>query len=193
MENGFALGSWVRKQRKSKNRLVEDQLDKLEGIGFDWNYTSVAWENGFSQLKAYKDRVGDCRVPNRHLESNYKLGRWVAAQRKEKNGLSEDQIKRLDELEFDWDVVSTNWEKGFRHLEIYIDRVGHCRIPIRLAEDGFKLGRWVEKQRREKDKLSEEQRKRLEELGMEWDPRRLSMENRHGHMKSRARDRRNGA
>jgi hypothetical protein len=178
VENGFALGKWVLSQKKRRNRLFENQISKLEGVGFDWGLaSSVDWENGFNHLKKYKGRVGDCRVPFKHFENNYHLGRWVGAQRRERRKLSEDQIRRLDELGFDWDLVSANWEKYFRYLEMYRERSGHCRVPIRHIENRVKLGRWVEKQRREKDNLSEERRKRLDEIGFEWEPRRLAKSN----------------
>jgi Helicase associated domain len=171
-EKGFALGKWAMTQRKRRSRLLASQLDRLESIGFDWGYTSVDWENGFSHLKTYKDRIGGCYVPFNHLENNYSLGRWVSTQRKKKNELSEHQIKRLDDLGFNWDVLSANWEKCFSCLETYRDRLGHCRVPKRYIENHVKLGRWVDKQRREKNNLSEGQLKKLDAIGFEWEPRR---------------------
>jgi superfamily II DNA or RNA helicase/ribosomal protein L7Ae-like RNA K-turn-binding protein len=187
VENGFPLGKWVLTQKKRKNRLSESQIKRLEDVGFDWRVaSSVDWETGFNHLKKFKERVGDCRVPYKHFENNYHLGRWVGSQRKEKMELSEDQVKRLDELGFEWNPLSTNWEKYFRYLEIYRERTGHCGVPIRHIENRVKLGRWVEKQRREKDSLSEEQRKRLDGIGFEWEPRKSRGEER----RSRKRDRR---
>jgi hypothetical protein len=177
LEKGFSLGKWVRTQRKRRNRLLGSQLERLEAIGFDWDYISASWENGFSHLKAYKDRIGDCYVPFNHLENNYQLGRWVGAQRKGKNELSEHQIKRLDDLGFNWDLLSANWEKCFSCLKIYRDRVGHCRVPKRHVENDVKLGRWVDKLRREKGDLSEERRKKLDAIGFEWEPRRWPKQN----------------
>ena len=173
VEKGFALGRWVNTQIKRKNRLFESQSKRLADIGFDWNcVSSENWENGFRHLKAYKERLRDCYVPVTHIESGFKLGRWVSAQRKEKNELSEEQKRRLDQLAFDWDVVSTNWEKAFECLRMYKNRVGDCRVPVPYIDSGIKLGRWVNSQRRRKEKLSEEQRKQLDQIGFEWKPRR---------------------
>jgi hypothetical protein len=172
-ESGFALGQWVSKQRRNENNLSTDRRKKLDDLGFHWNNrpsnrSSVKWENGFRHLKAYKQRIGDCRVPFNHLENGYKLGRWVAAQRRDKNKLSEEQRKKLDQLAFDWDVLSTNWEKAFACLGIYKKRVGHCRVPKTHIENGIKLGSWVNSQKWHKETISEEQRKRLDEIGIQW-------------------------
>jgi hypothetical protein len=77
----------------------------------------------------------------------------------------------LDAIGFDWDVGSKNWEKAFACLKTYKKRIGDCRVPLRFVENGFKLGRWVGQQRRLRNKLSEEQRKRLDQIGFEWNPR----------------------
>ena len=45
----------------------------------------------------------DCDVPERYEDKS--LGEWVKYQRKRKATLREDQIKRLDELGFNWDSV----------------------------------------------------------------------------------------
>jgi hypothetical protein len=170
-ENGFALGRWVNKQRKRRHLLLENELNRLERLGVDWTYSAKRWEDGFRYLKAYKDRVGDCEVQFNHREGNFSLGRWVCEQRSRKSQLSSEERERLDSLGFDWDVGLSKWERAFIFLEMYKKQRGDCRVPIRFIEDGFKLGRWVEKQRRSKDRLSEGQRRKLDQIGFEWDPR----------------------
>ena len=68
----------------------------LDGLGFPWeNTVSEDWEKAFSHLRAYDERVGDCRVPYKHVENGFKLGKWVSTQRYNQANLSEEIGKGL--------------------------------------------------------------------------------------------------
>lgn len=54
-------------------------------------------------------------------------------------------------------------------LKRYKEREGHCEVPYTYKEDGTFLGIWVDCLRRNK-KLTKDQRRRLDELGMVWNP-----------------------
>jgi hypothetical protein len=58
------------------------------------------WEEGFSHLQRYKDRVGDCRVSQSYQEDGFPLGQWVAAQRRNRETMPKERRQRLDELGF---------------------------------------------------------------------------------------------
>lgn len=169
LENGYRLHSWVSKQRAKKSELSEGRLSRLNEIGFVWTPKADKWEIGYSALLKFKERVGHCEVPIDHLEDGYQLGRMVVKQRSKKNELSEDRLKKLDELGFVWDRYSKMWESGFEALNTYKEREGHCRVPQAQMEDGFRLGQWVTTQRMKKSKLSEAQISRLNKLGFLWD------------------------
>jgi len=47
---------------------------------------------------------------------------------------------------------------------------GHCRVPDIFELDGFRLGRWVSRQRKNKDRLTSKQLEKLDSLGFIWDP-----------------------
>jgi superfamily II DNA or RNA helicase len=168
---GFPLGRWVSIQRHRRNRLSPAQLRMLNSLGFDWDLPSTRWEEGYNHLKRYKDRVGDCLVPNNHVENSFKLGKWVSQQRRDKSKLSDEQRTKLSRLGYEWIVGSTSWEKGFDHLKAYKERVGNCRVPLRYVENGFALGRWAEQQRRRR-RLAQEQLTKLNEIGFDWTPSR---------------------
>ncbi len=138
-------------------------------LGFVWDPLEADWEEGFSYLKRYKERVGDCRVPTLHKEDGFSLGHWVVTQRKSKELLTQQRRRRLDELSFVWDPLEADWEEGFSFLKLYREREGHCLVPQRRKEEnGFRLGQWVNVQRLKKDKLPPERRQRLDELGFVW-------------------------
>jgi predicted helicase len=169
-ENGYSLGRWVIRQRAIQDTLSKERQRRLDELGFNWAPYESLWEQGFSHLKLYKERVGDCRVPVSHIENGFKLGSWAHVQRQNKNGLSDEQRQQLEELGFTWDLRSARWDEGLRNLTIYRDREGHCNVPDNHKEGEFRLGSWVRTQRQNKDTLSEERRGNLDELGFIWDP-----------------------
>ena len=99
--------------------LSTKQVAHLESLGFEWDPIAALWEDGYQALVAYREKHGDCLVPQGkgHLTSQgNKLGTWVKTQRRAyKNGnLTAEQIARLDELGFDWDPFATGWEEGYQ-------------------------------------------------------------------------------
>jgi superfamily II DNA or RNA helicase len=169
-ESDFPLGRWVSVQRVNKNALSEERQRRLDRLGFVWDALETNWEEGFRHLKSYKEREGHCRVAIGHKENGFWLGQWVTVQRRNKDALSKERRQRLDELGFIWDVLETNWEEGYGRLTSYKEREGHCRVPQRYEEEGFRLGLWVMVQRRNRDTLPEERRQRLDKLGFVFEP-----------------------
>src|SRR5262249_45292844 len=108
------------------------------------------------------------RVPKNHREQGYRLGQWVRVQRQLRETMPLERRQRLGELGFVWDVLNAQWEEGFHYLQLFHEREGHCRVPLRLREQGYRLGQWVRDQRKDKETMPLERRKRLEELGFVW-------------------------
>ena len=110
-----------RKPRKKKvprgDSVADDQKRKI-------------WNERFEDLKAYKEKHGDCLVPGRYTE-NITLGRWVETQRKQyhrykqakqegKTDFSayaiamdgEDRITKLEEVGFVWSLRTGSNSNG---------------------------------------------------------------------------------
>ena len=62
--------------------MTPDRFKRLNDIGFVWDPVADEWEAGFAKLEQFRTREGHCRVPAGHIEDGYKLGFWVALQRK---------------------------------------------------------------------------------------------------------------
>lgn len=173
-ENNGKLANWVRVQRESNkaNRLDADRIRSLEKLGFLWNPLDTAWEEMFAALVAYKQRFGDCSVPQL-WSGNPGLAKWVSRQRGfyTTSKLTKDRTRRLEELGIVWNTFDATWEEMFTALNDYKNRFGDCNVPKRWP-DNLKLGRWVLRQRsfRRANKLSEDRIRRLVELGFVWDP-----------------------
>jgi hypothetical protein len=68
-------------------------------------------------------------------------------------------------------------------LKAYKERGGHCRVPRTQKEAEFPLGQWALLQRVNKG-LSEERRRRLDELGFAWDLRAAAWEEGFSYLKA---------
>src|SRR6516225_2440704 len=82
--NKFNLGSWVSNQRYRRDGLSVERKRRLDKVGFVWSGRDFAWERGFAALLKFKRREGHCRIRGLHREGDYKLGWWVAVQRKKR-------------------------------------------------------------------------------------------------------------
>jgi len=101
-EFGFNLCSWVNKQRSRKEGLTPDRIKRLDSLGFTWGLRADRWEKSFAALQKFYQREGHCRVPEWSQEFGLNLGSWVQMQRYSEEGLTPDQLKRLNALGFVW-------------------------------------------------------------------------------------------
>ncbi|MCE7039176.1 Helicase associated domain protein [Dyadobacter sp. CY312] len=95
------LGSWVskRRQKYKKGKLSEDKIKLLEEIGITWDLFDSKFLESFEELKNFVSENGMFPV-----RRDGKLGRWVNSRRYEykRKKLSEDKIKLLEEIGFDF-------------------------------------------------------------------------------------------
>jgi hypothetical protein len=97
--------------------------------------------------------------------AGFKLGSWVGNQKGRWNSLSRERRHRLEELP-GWalDARTAYWEEGFRRLQEYADQHGHTRVPQKYVIDDYRLGAWLNTQRTNWSKLSDERRQRLSQI-----------------------------
>jgi Helicase associated domain len=119
VEDGFNLGLWVANRRATPESMPSNRRQQLDDLGFLWDPFEADWQEGFSYLKAYKEREGHCRVAKDHMENGFQLGRWVATRRAKVESISATRRQQLDDLGFVWKVFEADWEEGFTHLKAY--------------------------------------------------------------------------
>ena len=175
--DGFRLGRWVGTQRlaRAKGKLDKEQILKLDACGFIWDANYCAWNAAAERLETYKAEHGNALVPWLYkCADGFRLGMWVSKQRaaRAKGRLDKEQILRLDEHEFVWDIDQAAWNAAVERLKAYKAEHGNTLVPhVYKCADGFCLGKWVSKQRaaRAKGKLDKEQILQLDEHGFVWD------------------------
>ena len=178
IEGGKKLGQWVSYIRDKDTVLTTEQRQRLDGLGFVWDAWDSLFRFNLAALQRFKDREGHARVPPKWIESNVRLGHWCNSVRTRRNKglLSPEQIAAFDEVGMIWDTLADRFDFKIKTLEKYVAREGHSKVPLRHKEAGFALGAWVNSLRQRRELLSPDQRARLDELGMAWDPRNESFE-----------------
>jgi len=183
------LGSWLNYQRQAKEGQVRsknssEQIRRLDDLGVWWEQPK-AWEKYFSALERYRagEGNGDPNCPWSYATKDtppLNLGFWLRAQRqiKRKSKLSASKINKLEELGVWWEQPDA-WEKYFSALERYRadEGNGDPNCPWKYVTKDtppLNLGTWLSNQRSAKKskgtfKISSEQIRRLEELGVWWE------------------------
>jgi hypothetical protein len=191
------LGQWVSTQRINyrwheegkASPMTTYRIQALESLGFEWDCYDIVREDRLSELADYRKIHGHRNVPQNYNE-NTKLGNWVTTQRTQYNlyrkgktsHMTLSRIQKLEDLGFEWDSCGAAWEDYLSELADYRIIHGHCNVPKNYNEN-TKLGKWVETQRTQsnlhrKGKASHmtlSRIQKLEDLGFEWDKRRVGL------------------
>ena len=87
-----------------KTSMTHEKIEHLEGMGFQWSVKKegedTMWNQRYEELRAFKERHGHCRVPQR---SSGKLGKWVQNQKFHKRiiaGRTEGRVVKLETIGF---------------------------------------------------------------------------------------------
>ncbi len=196
-ETGYPLGAWIYRTRQKgiKGELSQEQIKMLDKLKMRWEVSVYRFDDYLQALKNYRKKYGDLFVPVDYCVGSMSLGRWVQRIRKYgKKGASnqnynQENIEKLDQIGFVWDVKEYQWENGFRYLQEYYEKNGTVNnIPIKfVTQDGYRLGEFTNKIRKDhkKGKLSEDRIKQLRSLDFNFTGRnKISLEIGYEHAKA---------
>ncbi len=183
------LGRWLGTQRKGYDSLSDEKKEKLKQIGFVRNTYDYEWDRQYELARAYYEHHGDLMIP-RAFKTNdgytydekgtVNLGSWLGTQRKGYDSLSDEKKKKLEQIGFVRNTLDYEWDRKYELAQAYYEHHGDLMIPNRFkTNDGYtydekgtvNLGIWLVTQRQNYDSLSEEKKKKLEQIGMIWQVR----------------------
>lgn len=141
-----------------------------------WDMEQTQWERQCRLAKAYYHEHGDLDIsPSYETPVGIKLGRWLQRMRRDykKGVLEQGRAERLEAIGIVWDPLDSRWEANRAAAKRYYEEHGDLRIPSdHVTPKGSNLGQWIARLRimYKQGKLSGEQIRRLESIGMVWDP-----------------------
>ncbi len=185
-------------EKRTKKSLTSEQKELLASISIfiEKPRTEVLWQKQYKEAAEFYCMYGHLSIPKRYVgKSGKNLGLWIQRQRtaRRHNSLTDEQIALLDCLKMVWEPEAP-WEIGYQHAKEYYKKNGHLAVPYAYVNtDGYRLGKWISNQRsayQKEQQFSQEQRKRLEEIGMIWSakPGRTRTERKIKNVKEKNKD-----
>ena len=183
------LARWVSRQRREKQNMPDWRKRLLDQLKFTWRIAPPltvppkSWEQHYQELVTFKQQHGHADVPHSWPE-NRRLAKWVGAQRGfyKKGELETHKIQQLEEIGFSWVLQIQTilpWDEYFQRLKIFKQTSGHCNVPSTFEDK--KLAKWVARQRKIVDSISQTRKEKLDSIGFKWRlrPERLSWDARY--------------
>ncbi len=180
-EDGYTLGVWVNSYRNAYNgrkaplEITEEQIAALEQIGMEWKPESV-WDKNYSAVKEFYDLHSKLPQRNAQDKTEKKYFQWLQNQRKSYRlgYLTPEKTAKLKKIGITEEWLApqkTPFEKGYSVAKAYFDEFGNLDVSTGYQhKSGFWLGSWIDKVRKKRNELTEEQIKLLDEIGFVWDP-----------------------
>jgi hypothetical protein len=174
-------------QSPTQKRPREGHLDHESSLTLNMesrfhNYQAGQWTERFNSLCLYREKHGNCLVPNKYGK-DLPLARWVTRQRYQyklmiegrSSTITEERVKALDEICFTWDSQGALWGERLEELKKFRSIYMHCNVPSNYREN-VQLALWVKCQRSQykrlmKDKathMTPQRIRYLEAVGFEW-------------------------
>ncbi|MEU2826389.1 Helicase associated domain protein [Streptomyces bacillaris] len=178
----FPLGRWVHQQRKTlrAGELDPHRKELLDGpeAGMVWEPGEEAWETKLAALRSYRRATGHLAPRQDAMwgedDEMVPIGQHMANLRR-KGGLGKDpkraavRAAQLTAIDPDWDCPwPLDWQRHYRILADLVDADGQLpHIDPGVLFEGDDLGRWLTRMSEANTwaQLSEEQQRRLSELG----------------------------
>lgn len=100
-----------------KFNIINDSEEIIEFFNSVYDRVSNSFEVNYEELKKFYKENGSAAVP---VKTSY-LGNWCSRMRAagKKGTLTEEQIKKLDELNFIWDVHEDMWTSKYNQYKLY--------------------------------------------------------------------------
>ena len=176
------LGSWVHYMRfyVQSGKLSQEQIDRLNGVGFCWNVAEDRWMSKYQALTKFKAENGSFDMVASHPMYN-----WTTYQRRlyQEGSLSDDKVDLLEKINFDFDKPVAErggaaakkdplaWENRFKDLLAFKASNSHCKVPAVYAPNPA-LAKWAASQRTKyhKGNLASDKLDRLNGVDFDFGP-----------------------
>lgn len=167
-KDGYPLGRKVNFVRRGSVKFSDAEKKELEKHGFIWSVRELVFGEFFHELEKYKEKNGNLNYLYNHVtEEGYELGTKTVRIRMGYTKITDEQKQRLSDIGFIWNTKDVVFEKFVKRLEEYKEKYGNVQVKTTyIHHDGYHLGQELRRIKIEQ-KLTEEQKKVLQDLGVE--------------------------
>jgi len=157
--------------------LTPERIAELDGLGMVWEPVDALWDQGIAAAREYFSENGHLDVPRSFVaENGFKLGQWLGWRRMDwrNSRLPSERYAALTAIRMIWDPHEYDWQRGVAAAQVFRKATGHLEVPSGyVTARGFRLGRWLERQRgwARTGKLDRGRIAELDGLGIVWNPR----------------------
>ncbi|MFE1877692.1 Helicase associated domain protein [Streptomyces sp. NPDC059496] len=174
----FPLGRWLSDQRRTfrAGTMTGERAAELEALGIVWDTADAAFAENLAAARAYHALHGTLAAPRGAAILDVAIGQWLTNVRRP-GGLGKDpdrarrRAEELAAVDSDWNPGTVGWTVDWqRHYAYFTQLLAEgarlTAIVPGVTRHGEDIGRWLASQRRNWDRLNEEQQRRLGELGV---------------------------
>ncbi|NXY99062.1 Helicase associated domain protein [Streptomyces sp. BR123] len=178
VEGAYPLGRWLSDQRRAyrAGSMSGEHAAELEELGIVWDTADAAFTENLAAARAYFALHGTLAAPRHATALDKPVGQWLTNVRRP-GGLGKDpgrarrRAAELAAIDPDWNPRERGWTVDWQRHHAYLAQLlaGGARLDDvvpGVTRHGDDIGRWLSTQRRDWDRLNEEQRRRLAELGV---------------------------
>nr|WTB11954.1 Helicase associated domain protein [Streptomyces antimycoticus]WTB12180.1 Helicase associated domain protein [Streptomyces antimycoticus] len=172
----YALGGWVSEQRRQfrLGTLKPWRAELLDELGMVWSVTDARFYKNLAAARVYHAVHGTLAAPKDAVVDGVPVGQWLANLRKA-GGLGKDEAraaerrKALMAIDPDWNPDwPIDWQRRYAALASQLaDEAALAEIVPGVTFGDPDVDTWVTAQRESWEQLSDGQRERLVQLGIE--------------------------
>ncbi|MBQ7467078.1 MAG: helicase associated domain-containing protein [Clostridia bacterium] len=146
-KDGYKLGLRIVNLRNGKIHLKENEIDKINQLGFVWKIGKKTFDFDlfYDQLFTYNQEFNTTKVPRSYVtQEGYQLGKKVDNVRSGLVHINEIQLKKLNKLGFKWKIQDRNFNFAelLLQVKLFKRQNNDVKIPSNyVTKDGYKLGK----------------------------------------------------
>lgn len=164
------IARWVNEQRTRKESMACERHRLLSEMHFIWSSHEAQWLQSLNDLQAFL-KSNNSEYPSTHSKNKetLRIARWISTQRTNEDIMPHDRHAILEASGFVWGIdFQDQWTQRLEELKAFIDSNGKYPLPRSIDSKEKILGNWVNSQRRNLNRMTNDRRYLLQKIHFVW-------------------------